>query len=385
MQVVLVNYGEYGNNSSNHIDGFARGLVRRGHQVGMVADGSPVSTLPGVAYASFEALERGEGDRVVRDMLEAASTLLHVWTPRERVRRWVEPLAGAGLRYVVHLEDDEEIVTRSQTRQSDFALHAPRPAGADELVPLYLSHPVRARSFLAGAAGITVIVEALRAQVPVGVPVLLLEPGADTHLFRRDPDVEAREARRARLGLDQDAILLAYHGGVHPAVQRDMFSLYTAVAKLRRAQHDVALLRLGTSLDAPEVSTAFRRAEGVIQVAPVSRAELPSWLDMGDIYVQPGAASVFNVRRLPSKLLDFFAMGRPVVLPRTNVGLRCRDGHDAVLLRQGGAEEIMRCVLGLMSDRDAMDRIGRNGCDLVERAFDWDDKVTSLESFYASL
>jgi glycosyltransferase involved in cell wall biosynthesis len=55
------------------------------------------------------------------------------------------------------------------------------------------------------------------------------------------------------------------------------------------------------------------------------------------------------------------------------------------VLRQGGAEEIIRSVLRLMSDPDLMEQLGRNGRALAERDFDWDDKVEVLEKFYAQL
>ena len=48
----------------------------------------------------------------------------------------------------------------------------------------------------------------------------------------------------------------------------------------------------------------------------------PQLLVAADILVQPdGSPGPFNDYRFPSKLPDFFASGRPVVLPKTNIGL----------------------------------------------------------------
>ena len=386
MKIVFVNYGDYGNNSSNHIDGFAQGLVERGHEVGLVAGGQPLEMIPGVSYANYDGLSVGSQGRPVSEMLGDVSTLLHGWTPRENVRRWVQPLARGGRRYVVHLEDDEDIVTASQLRKSAVELKALPATDLDQLVPRHLSHPAKLRSFLAAASGITIIADALRAFVPDGVSSRLIEPGADLSLFRGGAGSTAeRAARRARLGVGAHTTLLAYHGGIHPAVQRDIFSLYTAVGKLRRAGHNVALLRLGMSRDTSEVSSAFREADGVVQVPSVPRAELPGWLDLADIYIQPGAPSLFNVRRLPSKLLDFFSMGRPVILPAVYVATRCVDEKEAILLKQGGSEEIVRCVKRLLFNPGLMEHLGRRGREWVNREFLWDDKVAALENFYETL
>ena len=385
MNIVFVNYGDFGNNSSNHIDGFARGLIERGHEVGLVAQGELTASIPGAGYQTFDGVSQGGDARPVVEMLRSPSTVLHGWTPRESVRRWIEPLAAAGLRYVVHLEDDEGIITASQLRRSQAELRALSGVELDELVPPHLSHPVRYRTFLERAAGVTVIVEALRSLAPRAMRTAVVAPGADLALFSSGCDPGGRAARRASLGIEPGTTLLAYHGGIHPAIQQDMFSLYTAVAKLRHSGHDVVLLRLGTSRNTTKTSAAFRRAEGVLQVPAVPRAELPSWLDLADIYVQPGAPTVFNVRRLPSKLLDFFSMGRPVILPAVYAGVGCMDGRDAIHLVQGGAEEIARCVRRLMTDLDLMQRIGHNGREWVEREFQWDAKVDVLERFYEAL
>ena len=41
LHVVFINYGEFGNNSGKHIEAFARGLTRRGHEVVVLAGGRP--------------------------------------------------------------------------------------------------------------------------------------------------------------------------------------------------------------------------------------------------------------------------------------------------------------------------------------------------------
>ena len=319
-------------------------------------------------------------------MLRSPTTLLHGWTPRESVRRWIAPRAADGLRYVVHLEDDEDIVTASQLRRTQAELQGLDSAELDSLIPNHLSHPIRSRTFLQAAAGVTVIVEALRVFAPRETPTAVVAPGADLTLFSSawsDPD--DRAARRARLGVGPGTTLLTYHGNIHSAVQFDMFSLYTAVAKLRSAGEDVVLLRLGASQDVSRTSTAFRRADGVVQVPFVPRPELSKWLNLADIYIQPGAPTVFNARRLPSKLLDFFSMGRPVILPAVCAGPGCIDGHEALHLVQGGAEEIIRCVRRLMTNPDMMRRLGRAGREWVAREFRWDAKIDALERFYQAL
>ncbi len=383
MKIIFLNYGEFGNNSSSHIETFAAGLGGRGHEVVVLADGALERGRPGLQVFPTSVLE-SPGTAGLQGFLDDPATLVHVWTPRERVRRLVEPLAARGLRYVVHLEDEEDVVTASQLRMPSARLAALGTNALDLLIPAHLSHPVRSREFLRGAAGITAIVAPLLKFAPSSTPTLVLEPGADLETFRQVLTPEERHDRRAALGFSSDAAVLMYHGGVHPAIQREIFSLYAAVGIMHRARRSVVLLRCGTADDTREVGTAFRRASGVIRLGYLPRETLPAALDLADIYVQPGWPNPFNAHRLPSKLLDFFSMGRPVILPKTNLGERL-SGEEAVVLQQGGAAEIIRCVERLLADPSLGERIGAAGRSWVEKHFRWEDKVRQLEAFYFSL
>jgi hypothetical protein len=61
-------------------------------------------------------------------------------------------------------------------------------------------------------------------------------------------------------------------------------TLYTTVAKLRRAGADVKLLRCRTHDVTTETSTAYRRSEGMVWCDFVPRDELPPMLELADIF-----------------------------------------------------------------------------------------------------
>ena len=61
-------------------------------------------------------------------------------------------------------------------------------------------------------------------------------------------------------------------------------------------------------------------AAQTVQVGPVPWLEVPGYLALADAFVQPGSPDDFNRYRLPSKLPEFLAMGRPVILPHCNLG-----------------------------------------------------------------
>jgi glycosyltransferase involved in cell wall biosynthesis len=104
-----------------------------------------------------------------------------------------------------------------------------------------------------------------------------------------------------------------------------------------------------------------------------------------DLFVQPGAPGPFNDWRLPSKLPEFMAIGRPVVLPATNVGLRLRDGEDALLLKTGSADEIAAAVERLLDDPALSARLAAGGQAFARRAWRWDRQGRRLLDFLQRL
>ena len=99
--------------------------------------------------------------------------------------------------------------------------------------------------------------------------------------------------------------------------------------------------RCGWSASARPSSAASTRArsgalrEGVLELGSVGWREIPGYLALADAFVQPGAADDFNRYRLPSKLPEFLAMGRPVVLPDCNIGHDLVDGEQRAAAQRG--------------------------------------------------
>ena len=390
LNIVFINYRSFNNNSAGHIVGFANALADRGHDVVVCANGDPhkvaeygvarfrcisraaVTANPGVLRSSFG------GD------LGISRTLIHCWTTRENVR-----LAAAaaveclGCPYFIHLEDNEELVTRSLLGITPAQAVRMSRGDWDERVPSLLSHPLRARAFLSNALGVTIIVDALRRFVPDGLAFHLLEPGFNSALLtERLPRADRNSLCRA-LGVPPDACLIVYTGNIHAANAGEMLCLYKSVHLLNRRGVKAHLLRTGADHH-PRLAHQFGQLSRrhVTYLGVVERPRLVEILKLADVLVQPGAADEFNDYRLPSKLTDFLALGRPLILPGTNLGLRLRDGIDALLLNRGDAAEIADRVTEVLHDAALADRLGANARRFAMKNFNWRRSALELEQFY---
>ena len=384
MNIVFVSYGFFENNSAYHVAAIAERLFDKGHRIGFIAAGSYGGDGRKVVTGTVDQVSSGTLDTRLTDLLEDRSTIIHAWTPRETVRRVVEALVLPGLRYVVHLEDDERLITAAHLKVRPDALDR-LGAGALPDLPGHISHPRRSLTFMNGASGVTAIVDSLLRDVPSAMPVHRLEPGVETSVFQARLSAPDRMGMRQAYGIPPEATLLVYHGNAHKNNERDLFSLHTAIRILRQNGRDVRLIRTGERDTFRAFSTDYRAADGVVRLDFVDRAEIPRLLDLADMYVQPGWATPFNARRFPSKVPEFLAMGRPVILPEINVGRRLTDAKNAIILQSGGAKAIVAGILRVRNDAALARTVGEGGRAFAIEHLDWDRKVAGLEDFYAGL
>lgn len=379
MRVLFVYFGPFDVNSGIQAYHFGNELTDLGWEVTVAGRGDPARARA-VGEPRFECISHEEIGRKLAEMRrDPTETIVVGWTPRERVRLLtMDAVRQLGVPYVIHLEDNEELLIESATGRSLTELQRLPLRQQDSLVPIDLIHPTHHREFLDGAAGITVITEALNEFNTAGRPHRVARPGIDLERFR--PDLEPHP--RAELGLGGEDFVLVYHGTIHYANQHEMLSLYLAVKLLQRRGHQVKLVRLGHSEFGGPDPRAFRAlGDGVIELGPIPWRDIPAYLAVADAYVQPGPPDDFNRYRLPSKLPEFLAMGRPVILPHCNIGNDLEHGENALLLEQGNAMEIVTQIEKLLADRDLAVRLGTGARRFAAEQLSWRANAEGLAGF----
>jgi glycosyltransferase involved in cell wall biosynthesis len=369
MNILFVNYGGFESNSAVHIFHLANQLVERGLDCAVAVPEKPervsflgAARFRSLAYDAAEALKfgfaNGEGP-----------SLIHAWTPREGVRRLVQPISQAcGCRYVVHLEDNEEEITANQIGVPVKRLRALGPARLDGMIPPGLSHPIHYREFLKEAAGATVIMDRLLEFLPQGSLSEVAWPGFDpifASLPERNPEL------RYGLSIAEDEFVVVYTGNTHASNLEEMRSLYTGIGLLGSRGYKIRLIRFGTDYRDPLDSIREMVRPYCIEMGFRSRETLPGHMAMADALVQPGKPGGFNDYRFPSKVPDFLVSGRPVVLPRTNIGRFLRDREECLHLDEGNAIDIANKLELLIREPGLRKQIGKGGREFAQRELGW--------------
>ena len=379
--LIFISHCDFRGNSSFHLFSIANVLADLGHTCAVCVPDKP-ETVFDLGRPRFQTLTYEEALRHGVSFANGRPPdLVHAWTPRELVRKPAMTLVQRyKVPYFVHLEDNEIALLLDELPGLSLENLERLPSCAlDLVVPDHRIHPHRWREMLAGAAGITALIDRLLEFKPANVPGMVFFPG-----YR--PEFEKIEGRddglRATLGITADELLLVYTGNVHNSNFTEVRSLILAVALLNRRGIRARLIKTGSNFYAlPELSDP-KIAKYLIELGFVPHSEVPRLLAAADVLVQPGPPNEFNDYRFPSKLPEFLVSGRPVVLPRSNVGLLLKDGEQALVLAHGHSADIADALKRLATDPQLRARIGHGGRTFALHNLNWEKNVAAFPAFY---
>ncbi|WP_438479499.1 glycosyltransferase [Oleiharenicola lentus] len=383
LNIVFILPGSFASNSALHIAALANELAAAGHDC-LVAVARDVETIDHLDRPAFGGLTHAQADNYLGFADKRGPDIIHAWTTSENVRLLSEKLRSKyRAKVLVHLEDNERQILALSSKVSINELSFLPDHELDQLVQPTMSHPHRSRGFLSRCDGVTVIMDRLQDFAPDDKPCITLNPAMDARWFY--PRAVPKEFRDA-LQLPADTTVLFYHGNVHASNAAEVRELYAAVLELNRTGSPVTLIRTGLDrVDflkdiAPEVAP-FVLSLGLI----THHHHLPALMALADIFVQPGWADAFNDYRFPSKLPEFFAIGRPVVLPRANLGTTLAHGVDAYVVERADAARIAAAVRTLRADPTLAARLSAGALAYAEKNFNWRRSAATLANFYTTL
>jgi glycosyltransferase involved in cell wall biosynthesis len=379
MNILFVCHNGIATNSGNHVSNFAHALSKLGVDVVAAVPDDSFAPSPSLSPSACPVISWTDA-RSYRFADGNEADFIHAWTPRQHVANITRKLSFLhGCDYLVHLEDNEYVVTSSQLGITQSELIS-RPR--DLKIPQTLADPEDMHDFISASAGVTALIKSLLKFKPGNLPGTEIWPSAETDIFH--PQMADRSLRR-HIGVPDDSKVIVYHGNVHAANVHEVRSLYLAIAALARSGTRITLVRMG--MDFVElVPDSLKSVEAhVIRVPFQPRERLPHYLALADLFVQPGRVDEFNIYRFPSKLPEFFAMGKPVILPATNLGKELSHRQNAFLLRNGDGLEIANAILEILGDDVLAATLGAGAKQFFDANMSWDRSAEKLKRFYEDI
>jgi len=110
-------------------------------------------------------------------------------------------------------------------------------------------------------------------------------------------------------------------------------------------------------------------------------AQMPRCPSAADILLQH-PLDLGNAMRLPAKIPEYLAMGKPVVTYSQGIGETLTRERAVVGLESSDWDEAAAAVLRVASDPDLRERLGQRARQFAEARFDWERNAEQQESIY---
>jgi glycosyltransferase involved in cell wall biosynthesis len=157
------------------------------------------------------------------------------------------------------------------------------------------------------------------------------------------------------------------------------------VKDMRRTDIQFGLVGGGTELPAMrELAKRLDIADYVTFTGRAPDAELLEMLNTADICVNPDRANDMNDRSTMNKIMEYMALGKPVVQFDLTEG-RVSAGDASWYARPNDVADLAQKMVSLLADEQQRIRMGAVGRERVERVLSWQHEAPRLLAAYEHL
>jgi glycosyltransferase involved in cell wall biosynthesis len=213
------------------------------------------------------------------------------------------------------------------------------------------------------------------------------DPG-DVFVVRSGPDLTRMKIVPPNPALKKGRqFLVGYVGvmgkqeGIDLLLQAVQFIVY----HLKRTDIHFGLVGGGTELPAMrELAKTLGVAEYVTFTGRAPDAELLEMLNTADVCVNPDRANEMNDRSTMNKIMEYMALGKPVVQFDLTEG-RVSAGDASLYARPNDVADLAQKIVSLLGDEQRRIQMGALGRHRVENALSWQHEAPRLLAAYDNL
>ena len=198
--------------------------------------------------------------------------------------------------------------------------------------------------------------------------------GVDTNTFKILPK---NEQLCKKLGIKNNEIVITFVGTLFEFV--GLKKIIENFDLILKNSPNSKMLIIGGGLNFDTLNSLIKKKNldsKIIMTGFIPKESIPDYLSISDLCIQPFEKNLTTNRIIPSKILEYFACGKPVlstpldgtkeILPDENYGIVYAE-----------SDEFVNVISKLILDKLYLQRLGRNGHKYVIENHDW--SILSVE------
>jgi glycosyltransferase involved in cell wall biosynthesis len=196
--------------------------------------------------------------------------------------------------------------------------------------------------------------------------ISIIMNGVDTELFSPKGDASAM---RKELGLD-DRFTVSFIGTMGNA--HGLETMIEAAKRMQESRPDIAFLIVGEGADKQKIQELAVHAQlrNLTILPQQERARVPKFVAASDICLVLLRRSEVFETVIPTKMLEFMACGRSVILGVKGQAKRIvEDAQAGVCITPESEDELVAAIERLHADASLRDTLGQNGHGYIVREF----------------
>ncbi len=227
---------------------------------------------------------------------------------------------------------------------------------------------------------VVVVTEGIRRRLEergFGAKLALIPNGANTELFRPDP--EAGAALRSELELGSRFLVI--YAGIHGVAQG--LETVLEAARVLQDEPDIHFLFVG---EGPQKGDLLNQRDAlglanVTMLAEQPRDSMPAYMSAAEVALVPLRRLELFRGALPSKMFDAWACSCPVLLSIDGEARQVLERADGgVFVEPEDPEQMARALMQLKGDPGQLRQFGKNGRCFVEEHYSRERLATQLEA-----
>jgi glycosyltransferase involved in cell wall biosynthesis len=169
-----------------------------------------------------------------------------------------------------------------------------------------------------------------------------------------------------------EGLNLIYHGTFTHRYGVDL--IIQAVDKLRSQIPGLHLTLLGNGETWDELIALTKELglEDQVKICSTLHAdELPAYIRQSDIGIVPNRSNIFTDGLLPTKMMEYVAMGIPIIAAKTPTIQAYFDDTMVRFFTPGDADDLAQCIFSLYKNRQSLESIALNA-NKFNLTYSWD-------------